>query len=75
MKTVRSSDGTTIAYDQWGEGPPLIFVGGNRKTTQRMGFRAATTLADALEMAKDTVGSSPSITYQHAPPLALADVR
>jgi pimeloyl-ACP methyl ester carboxylesterase len=28
MKTVRSSDGTTIAYDQWGEGPPLIFVGG-----------------------------------------------
>ena len=53
----------------------VIFVGGNRKTTQRMGFRAATTLADALEMAKDTVGSSPSITYQHAPPLALADVR
>ncbi len=28
MKTVRSSDGTTIAYDQWGEGPPLIYVGG-----------------------------------------------
>jgi hypothetical protein len=53
----------------------VIFVGGNRKTTSRMGFRAATTLADALEMAKDTVGSSPSITYQHAPPLALADVR
>ena len=53
----------------------VIFVGGNRKTTARMGFRAATTLADALEMAKDTVGASPSITYQHAPPLALADVR
>jgi hypothetical protein len=53
----------------------VIFVGGNRKTTARMGFRAATTLADALEMAKDTVGGSPSITYQHAPPLALADVR
>lgn len=53
----------------------VIFVGGNRKTTARMGFRAATTLADALEMAKHTVGSSPSITYQHAPPLALADVR
>jgi pimeloyl-ACP methyl ester carboxylesterase len=28
MKTVRSSDGTTIAFDQWGEGPPLIYVGG-----------------------------------------------
>ncbi|MFB9837040.1 lactate racemase domain-containing protein [Actinoallomurus acaciae] len=53
----------------------VIFVGGNRKTTARMGFRSATTLADALEMAKDTVGSSPSITYQHAPPLTLADVR
>ncbi|WP_433172982.1 lactate racemase domain-containing protein [Actinoallomurus sp. CA-150999] len=53
----------------------VIFVGGNRKTTQRMGFRAATTLADALEMAKDTVGGSPSISYLHAPPLALADVR
>jgi hypothetical protein len=53
----------------------VIFVGGNRKTTSRMGFRSATTLADALEMAKDTVGGSPSITYQHAPPLALADVR
>jgi lactate racemase len=53
----------------------VIFVGGNRKTTARMGFRAATTLADALEMAKDTVGGSPSISYLHAPPLALADVR
>jgi pimeloyl-ACP methyl ester carboxylesterase len=28
MNTVRSSDGTTIAFDQWGEGPPLIYVGG-----------------------------------------------
>jgi hypothetical protein len=53
----------------------VIFVGGNRKTTARMGFRAATTLADALEMAKDTTGPSPSISYLHAPPLALADVR
>jgi hypothetical protein len=28
MKTVRSSDSTTIAFDQWGEGSPLIYVGG-----------------------------------------------
>jgi pimeloyl-ACP methyl ester carboxylesterase len=28
MSTVRSSDGTTIAFDQWGEGSPLIYVGG-----------------------------------------------
>jgi pimeloyl-ACP methyl ester carboxylesterase len=28
MQNVRSSDGTTIAFDQWGEGSPLIYVGG-----------------------------------------------
>lgn len=28
MKTVTSKDGTTIAFDQSGEGPPLILVGG-----------------------------------------------
>jgi pimeloyl-ACP methyl ester carboxylesterase len=28
MENVRSSDGTTIAFDQWGEGSPLIYVGG-----------------------------------------------
>lgn len=53
----------------------VIFVGGDRKTTARMGFRAASTLADALEMASHTVGSSPTISYQHAPPLVMADVR
>ena len=53
----------------------VIFVGGDRKTTARMGFRAASTLADALEMASHTVGSSPSINYLHCPPLVLADVR
>jgi pimeloyl-ACP methyl ester carboxylesterase len=28
MHNVRSSDGTTVAFDQWGEGSPLIYVGG-----------------------------------------------
>jgi pimeloyl-ACP methyl ester carboxylesterase len=28
MDTVRSADGTTIAYDRTGDGPPLIVVGG-----------------------------------------------
>jgi pimeloyl-ACP methyl ester carboxylesterase len=28
MNTVRSKDGTTIAYDRRGEGPPLVVVGG-----------------------------------------------
>ncbi|MFY1616117.1 lactate racemase domain-containing protein [Micromonospora sp. WMMD736] len=53
----------------------VIFVGADRKTAAVMGFRAASSLADALEMARDTVGSSPSITYLHAPPVTLADVR
>ncbi|PSK96061.1 uncharacterized protein DUF2088 [Haloactinopolyspora alba] len=53
----------------------VIFVGGDRRTTTRMGFKAASTLADALEIASHTVGRSPSITYQHAPPLVVADVR
>jgi hypothetical protein len=40
-----------------------------------MGMRSASTFADALEMASDTVGRSPSITYWHAPPHALAHVK
>ena len=36
----------------------VIFVGGDRKTTARMGFRSASTLDDALEMASRHVGSS-----------------
>ncbi|HET8683053.1 MAG TPA: hypothetical protein VFM54_14470, partial [Micromonosporaceae bacterium] len=60
------------ALDHLGD---VIFVGANRKAAARMGFRSASTLADALEMASDTVGSSPRLTYLHAPPLTLADVR
>jgi hypothetical protein len=53
----------------------VIFVGGDRRAVRRMGFRAASNFADALEMAGETVGSSPRITYQHVPPLAMAEVR
>jgi hypothetical protein len=53
----------------------VIMVGGDRRTTERLGFRAASTLDDALEIARDVVGRSPSITYQHTPPLSIADVR
>jgi hypothetical protein len=53
----------------------VIFVGADRKAVSRMGFRTATNLADALEMAGESVGRSPRITYFHAPPLMLADVR
>jgi len=53
----------------------VIWVGGDRRAVARMGFRSATTLADALEMASGSVGTSPSVTYLHSPPHAIADVR
>jgi hypothetical protein len=53
----------------------VIFVGADRKAVQRMGFRTATSYADALEMASETVGRSSQVTYLHAPPLTLAEVR
>lgn len=53
----------------------VIFVGGDRGAVRRMGFRAASSFADALEMAGDTVGRSPSMVYLHSPPLTLAEVR
>lgn len=52
-----------------------IFVGSDRRAVARMGFRSASTFEDALEMARDSVGSSPAITYLHTPPLTLAEVR
>lgn len=60
------------ALDHLGD---VIWVGGNPKAAARMGFRSATTLRDALEMASSTVGPSPSITYLRNPPHLLADVR
>jgi hypothetical protein len=53
----------------------VIWVGADRRAAKRLGFRAASSLADALEMASGTVGSSPSVTYLHNPPHLLADVR
>jgi hypothetical protein len=53
----------------------VIFVGADRGTVSRLGFRAASTLGDALEMASHTVGTSPSITALKCPPLMMADVR
>ena len=38
MKTVPSSDGTTIAYDAIGEGPTLILVGGAMGDRSFKGF-------------------------------------
>lgn len=53
----------------------VVWVGADKRTVERMGFRSATTLSDALEMVSGTVGRSPSITYLHNPPHVLADVR
>jgi len=50
------------AMDHLGD---VIFVGADRKAVARMGFRTASTFADALEMAGETVGTSPRITYLH----------
>jgi lactate racemase len=53
----------------------VIFVGADQRSATRLGFSVASTLSDALEMTSDRVGRSPRITYVHAPPLVLADVR
>ncbi len=52
----------------------VVWVGGDRATVARMGFRAASSLADALEMTAASVGSDPSISYLHSPPRVLAEV-
>jgi len=53
----------------------VVVVGGDRATVRRLGFRPASTLADALELAADVVGPNPSVTHLHSPPLLMADVR
>jgi hypothetical protein len=51
-----------------------IIVGGNPRAVRRLGFTPASTMDDALEMAQDVVGRSPTITHLHTPPLLVADV-
>ncbi len=53
----------------------VIIVGGDPKAVRRLGFKPASTLRDALEMAEDVVGRDPSITHLRNPPLLMADVR
>src|ERR687892_1568775 len=43
----------------------VIIVGGDPAAVRRMGFKPASTLRDALEMAEDVVGRDPSITHFH----------
>jgi lactate racemase len=53
----------------------VVVVGGDHKAVRRMGFKPASTLRDALEMAEDVVGRDPSVTHLHCPPLLIADTR
>jgi hypothetical protein len=59
------------AMDYLGE---VIFVGGDPSTVGRLGFKTASTMQDALEIASDTVGREPTITHFHCPPICLPDV-
>lgn len=47
----------------------VIWVGGDRTMCATLGFRAASTLADALEMV-----DGPRLGYLHAPPVPLVDL-
>jgi pimeloyl-ACP methyl ester carboxylesterase len=47
METVTSADGTTIAFDRRGDGPPLVLVGG-ALSDRRAGAALAALLADDL---------------------------
>jgi hypothetical protein len=52
----------------------VIVVGGDTRAVRRLGFRPASTLQDALEIASDVVGPQPTITHVHNPPILMADV-
>jgi hypothetical protein len=52
----------------------IIYLGGDPATVARLGFKTASTMRDALEMASQTVGRDPSITHLHCPPLFLPEV-
>lgn len=53
----------------------IVWVGADRTVAKHLGFAAASTLADALEIVSHTVGDAPSITYAHNPPHLISDVR
>jgi hypothetical protein len=52
----------------------VIIVGGDVAAVRRLGFKSASTLNDAFEMAEDVVGPQPTITHLKNPPILMADV-
>ncbi len=53
----------------------VVIVGGDPGAVRRLGFSPASSFDDALELARDVVGPSPSLTHLHVPPLLMADVQ
>ena len=43
----------------------IVWVGADRESAARLGMRAATSLADALEIVSNRVGPHPQVTYLH----------
>lgn len=53
-----------------------IVVGARDKgVADRLGYVTTSSIAQALEIARDTVGQNPQVTYFHLPPIFLADVQ
>lgn len=54
----------------------VIVVGAeNEHVPERLGWRRANTMDEALDMARDNHGPSPDITMMHHPPYVIADVK
>jgi hypothetical protein len=64
----------------WGEagrqhlGRVIVVGADNEYIPKLLGYETARTMAEALEMAKDTAPSSPEITMMHIPPIMMAEV-
>ena len=52
----------------------VIIVGGEPDAVRRIGFTPASTMDDALEIAADVVGRSPTISHLRVPGVLVADV-
>jgi hypothetical protein len=64
----------------WGENGrahvgKVICVGAeDRRSAEVMGWETASSMEEALEMARSYVGREPSITHVHIPPINMVDV-
>lgn len=64
----------------WGEagrqhiGRVIVVGADNHYIPQLLGYETASTMQEAIDMAKDTAPSSPQITLLHLPPIFIADV-